>query len=122
MMDIKGDLTVNYAQLGLRIKKFRLEQKMTQAAVSELAGINEKYLSRIEHGHERISLEVFVGIANALELDANLLLATELKALCSDVERETTDKKRLHLQVDSLSEAEARYFSECIRLKRELDA
>lgn len=113
---------MNYLKIGQMMKKLRLEQKKTQAVVSEAAGINEKYLSRIENGRENISLEVFVGIANALGADANLLLGNDLKVLGSGEGCGTEARERLHLQVDSLSESEVRFFSECIRLKRELGA
>lgn len=67
-------MSLNYKQLGRRIKEVRKMRNMTQMELSELVGISEPHLSRIETGTKRVSFETFVRIANALAVTCDSLL------------------------------------------------
>ena len=58
----------------INIKKYREQLKMTQEAVSELAGISVDYLSEIERGKKNPSLKRLFKIARALNIPAYKLL------------------------------------------------
>lgn len=49
-------------------------RNLTQTELSELVGISEPHLSRIETGTKRVSFETFIKIADALNVTADSLL------------------------------------------------
>lgn len=51
---------------------------MTQSELAQKLGMTPKYISNIECGGKKPTLETFVAIANALEVDANALLVDVL--------------------------------------------
>lgn len=55
--------------LQTNIKKFRIEKKLSQEALSEKAGISCDYLSEIERGKKTPSIKRLCLIADALEID-----------------------------------------------------
>ncbi len=58
---------------GSRIRRFRSERGLTQAALADRVGISASYLNLIEHGRRRVSAELLVRIATALDLDLRAL-------------------------------------------------
>ncbi len=65
---------INYTLLGKRIKKYRRKQGLTQAELAEIVGVSPNHISKIETASTKLSLEVFVGIADALKVSADQLL------------------------------------------------
>lgn len=55
-------------KIQLNIKKYRKQRKMTQDQLSELCGISQDYLSEIERGKKKPSLETLITIAEKLEI------------------------------------------------------
>lgn len=55
--------------LGRRIKEIRKSRKLTQERLSELVGVDFRYISRIELGKCYPSLETLEKIANALSVE-----------------------------------------------------
>jgi len=55
--------------IGIRIKELRKKQRISQEQLAEKADINSKYLSRIERGTENPTLDMFIKLANALEVE-----------------------------------------------------
>ncbi|MBR3890200.1 helix-turn-helix transcriptional regulator [bacterium] len=51
------------------IKKYRIEAKLTQEQLSELAGISCDYLSELERGKRVPSLKRLILIAEALKIE-----------------------------------------------------
>ncbi|MCM1321951.1 MAG: helix-turn-helix domain-containing protein [Bacteroides sp.] len=72
-MNCVGD-ELDYAAIGRRIKKYRWESNMSQEALAEAAGVSTTHMSHIETGATKLSLGVFVKIAAALNVSADLLL------------------------------------------------
>ena len=64
---------INYTLLGKRIKKYRRKQGLTQAELAEIVGVSPNHISKIETASTKLSLEVFVGIADALKVSADQL-------------------------------------------------
>ncbi len=55
--------------IGNRIKELRARKDVTQEQLAEIAEINVKYLSKIEMGTKNPTLNVFIRIAKALDVD-----------------------------------------------------
>ena len=62
-------------EIGNRIQKYRLEKKMTQEQVSEITGISQKHLSRIERGIHAPNFNTVIAIAKALNISISSLAA-----------------------------------------------
>ncbi len=65
---------VDFKLIGLRIKEKRFEEQITQAYLAEQADLSPQYLSQVEAGKKRISLESLVEIARALHTTVDDLL------------------------------------------------
>ena len=65
---------INYMLLGKRIKKYRRRQGLTQAELAEIIGVSPNHISKIETASTKLSLEVFVGIADALKVSTDQLM------------------------------------------------
>ena len=74
-------MVVDAKQIGLRIQEVRLQRGLTQSGLAQKLDITPKYLSNIECGDKIPKFETFIAIANALQIDANTLLADELVAM-----------------------------------------
>lgn len=68
---------INYAQLGLKIKKVRQNRGLTQDTLAELVSCNTSHISNIENNHTKVSLNVLLAIANALNTSIDYLLANQ---------------------------------------------
>ena len=65
---------VDYERIGSRIRKLRTERGLTQAALSDLAGCSNNYLSHVETGQTKVSLGMLMRIASALEVSLDWFL------------------------------------------------
>jgi transcriptional regulator with XRE-family HTH domain len=70
---------VKYRLLGERIKKERLNRKLTQEKLAEMAGVSVAFLGQIERGDRKPSLETVVNISNALGVTMDILLQDSYK-------------------------------------------
>lgn len=55
--------------IGNRIKELRKKKGLSQEQLSEKAEITPNYLSRVERGTENPTLDMFIRLANALEVE-----------------------------------------------------
>lgn len=62
-------------RVGQRIRSLRLEQGMTQEMLAETADLSVPYVSHIERGAKKASLETLIQIAAALGVTVDRLLA-----------------------------------------------
>ena len=67
-------MEVNYVIMGKRIAQRRNQLKLKQHTLAEQLGISNNYLSGIERGKEKPSLEIFASLCNALEVTPDYLL------------------------------------------------
>ena len=65
---------MDYVSIGKRIKRMRKARDLSQEKLAEFADISVVHMSHIETGNTKLSLPVFVDIANALEVQADDLL------------------------------------------------
>jgi transcriptional regulator with XRE-family HTH domain len=68
---------IDYQKLGLRIKQIRLSQGITQETLAERVGCFTSHISNIENSHTKASLNIVLGIANALNTSIDFLLADQ---------------------------------------------
>ncbi|MBQ4649329.1 MAG: helix-turn-helix transcriptional regulator [Firmicutes bacterium] len=74
---------MNYYEIGQRIRKIRKARGMSQDQLAEKVGISNTHMSHIETGNTKLSLSVFVDIAQALEVRTDDLLYDENPAVRS---------------------------------------
>lgn len=60
---------VDYKRIGSRIKMQRQRAGLTQESVAESAGITTVYLSKIENGHVRPTVDILDEICQALDCE-----------------------------------------------------
>ena len=62
-------MTINYKLLGQRIKNARLSAKKTQEQIAEYLDVSVGYISQIERGVTKISLDTLAQVAVFIETD-----------------------------------------------------
>ncbi|MBQ8030752.1 MAG: helix-turn-helix transcriptional regulator, partial [Butyrivibrio sp.] len=78
--------SVDYAALGMKIKDLRLKRGLTQDQLSELVGCNISHISNIENNYTKLSLNILLAIANALDTTIDYLLATQYTGTSSGLD------------------------------------
>lgn len=68
---------IDYQKLGLKIKEIRINRNLTQENIAEYVSCNVSHISNIENNHTKVSLNVLLGIANALNTSIDYLLADQ---------------------------------------------
>jgi len=77
--------------IGKRIKELRCLNYISQMELAEKSDISDTYLSLIESGKKRVSLETLIKVANALDTSADTLLTGNLKIDRGNYESELSD-------------------------------
>lgn len=85
-------MELDYPMMGKRIAQRRKSLKIKQHDLAEKIGISNNYLSSIERGREKPSLEVFVSICNALNVSPDYLLVGTMHS--SNVPQDIYDELR----------------------------
>ena len=70
-------------KVGRRIQEVRKSRGITQSELAQMVELSTKYISNIECGFKTPKLNTFVAIANALQCDADSLLADVLDTAIS---------------------------------------
>lgn len=65
---------MNYVEIGMRVRMFRRKKGLTQEELAEIVDISVPHMSHIETGNTKLSLPVFVALAEALDIRADDLL------------------------------------------------
>lgn len=69
---------LDYGRMGMRIRQIRKAKGWSQDELAKKCGISMSFLGHIERGTRIMSLETFVSICGALEVDADELLWGEV--------------------------------------------
>ena len=107
-------MTINYSLIGNRIKTARKAKGLSQSELSELIDKSVGYMSYIETGSKKPSLETLIQIANALDVTIDELLSdnlaaaspvsnTQINQLLSDCS--AFEKRVILLSIKSIKEA-----------------
>ena len=70
--------------IGKRIQLVRKERGLTQEQLSHMVNLSPNYLSNVETGLKTPKLETLIEIMNALQCDANALLADVVDATTTE--------------------------------------
>ena len=70
--------------IGKRIQLVRKERGLTQEQLSQMVDLSPNYLSNVETGLKTPKLETLIEIMNALQCDANALLADVVDATTTE--------------------------------------
>lgn len=73
-------MEINYIAIGERISNRRKKLKIRQNVLADMIGISNNYLSSIERGNEKPSLEIMIRICNALQVTPDYLLLGNMYA------------------------------------------
>ena len=66
---------MDYQQIGQQIRAVRLRRKMPQAQLAEAADLSVPYISHVERGKKRVSLDALLRISRALDVTVDQLLS-----------------------------------------------
>lgn len=94
-------MVLNYKMIGVRVKEIRVIKQLSQADLAEFTDLSVSYISHIETGLKKASLESLVRISNVLGTTVDQLLngnqvsdqkqywneLTELIKDCNDCEK-----------------------------------
>lgn len=76
---MSGDQRAEEAiEIGKRIREFRVKKNMSQAALADKANVSLSQISDIERGKTSTRLTTFIGIVEALQVSADVLLRTDI--------------------------------------------
>ena len=69
-----GGAAMDYYAIGQRIRKVRKARGFSQEELAEKVGISTTHMSHIETANTKLSLSVFIDIANVLDIQTDSLL------------------------------------------------
>lgn len=89
---------MDFKSVGINIRKYRTEKKISQEKLAEMAYLSPKYIGMVERAEKTPSLTTLVNIANALDVSADMLL-------CDVLNRHDEIRSSLFIdKINSLSE------------------
>lgn len=68
-----------YAQIGKNIRKYRKQRGLTQEQLAEMSNLSTNYLGSIERGEKALTLKTLIGIVDALNITADMLLCDTIQ-------------------------------------------
>lgn len=71
--------SLDYVDVGLRIRRIRLESGISQEQLAERCSLTPSYVSKVETGASKGRLETYYKIAEALNVSIDSFLAPKLK-------------------------------------------
>lgn len=71
-------MKINYTALGKRVKQLRKERRMSQEQLAEIINVSIPHMSNIETGKTKLSLQVLINLANALQVSPDVLLVEQV--------------------------------------------
>ncbi len=71
--------SVNYQDMGERIRQARRLKRMTQSELAQAIGMSTSFVGHVERGNRVASIDTLVSICNALEVAPGKLLAASLQ-------------------------------------------
>ena len=83
-----GNAIVETEELGRRLRKLRMEQRLTLKQVERMAGLSATHLSEIERGRTSPTIGALVRIARALEKDTSYFIEREERSEVVHLERD----------------------------------
>lgn len=78
-------------QIGERIRKYRIEKRISQQDLAELSKLSPPHISNIEQGKVNCSITSFVKILSALDISADAILRPDTAVGNQIFQREFSD-------------------------------
>lgn len=72
-------MSVDYSDLGIRIKRRREELRMSQTELASRAELSTQHISNVENARSKIGLDKLVTISNVLECSVDELLCGSMR-------------------------------------------
>lgn len=94
------------------LKALRTKAGLSQASLSEMASITDKFYNDIETGRKWGSIETMVALANALGVAPNELLTPKLKSGSYDTVRTKQLLKRIRIHLCDLMDTMDDYLTQ----------
>ncbi len=108
---------MNYFEIGQRIRKIRKAKGISQETLAESVGISTTHMSHIETANTKLSLPVFVAIAEKLEIPTDMLLYDEPQDNTGIVSQE------IRAVLNSCTSKQARIIADVVKaVKQSFDA
>lgn len=96
---------IDYAKIGMRIRRMRKENGWSQAELAVRCGISLSFMGHIERGTRIMSLETFANVCMALGTDAGGLLwgagplDTQLAGIWGRQDRDESDSYAMYIRI-----------------------
>lgn len=100
---------IDYKLLGSRIQEWRIQLQMTQEELAYEAGLSIPFISEIENGKKKPSLETMVAIADAMGITLDEIMVGNLMTASNEYQ---TD---IDILLDDCNKAERRLIYEVIK-------
>lgn len=68
---------LDFCRIGRKIRDIRIEKRLTQEYIANMADVNTSHISNIENNRVKISLPTLVHVCNALDTTIDHILAEE---------------------------------------------
>ena len=66
---------LDFCKIGKKIRDIRIEKRLTQEYIADMADVNTSHISNIENNRVKISLSTLVHVCNALGTTVDHILA-----------------------------------------------
>lgn len=103
-------MSVDYSDLGIRIKRRREELRMSQAELASRAELSTQHISNVENARSKIGLDKLVTISNVLECSVDELLCGSMRTGGRSVYNDEVAGN-----IDDFSDTEMRILPEFLR-------
>lgn len=85
-------MNIDYKLIGQRIKQIRKERNLTQETLAERLDVSIGYISQIERGVTKISLDLLGAVSSILQCDVAELITGSATKTTEYLERELYDE------------------------------
>ena len=107
-------MNVDYKLIGERIKRARKSKGMTQETLSERLNVSIGYVSQVERGITKISLDLLGAISSVLDCDVASFISESAVNSNDYIEME------IITEIQKLNNAKRKYILEMIRITNEM--
>lgn len=104
-------MNLDYKAIGARVKNFRRERNLSQEKLAELVDVSVPYMSNIETGKKKLSMQVLVNLSVALNATPDELLFGYTSA---QEEKSYSSYEAIHKDLRDCTESQAALLTEII--------
>ena len=106
-------MNIDYKLIGARIKRVRKERNLTQEVLAERLDVSIGYISQVERGVTKISLDLLGAISGILQCDVAELVSGSAVRSVDYMERELLE------EIGRLDQSKRKFLMRMIRALRE---